>query len=140
MALHEAAAEDPLRVILSVAENPAMLEDAPVLRAELMARAMVSDPAQESVVRGYLENPLISQDEKFRFLELFPLRSATTGYRLYEANPAPFQKAAVAADDAAALKVIQSWMGDPALQSLQPSVRALESRVQTWVNQAKMNE
>jgi len=135
MALHEAAAEDPARVVLPVAADPDLLADTPVLRAELMARAAISDPAQEAAVLSYLENGSISQDEKNRFLGLFPLRSATTGYRLYGGNPAPFQQATVAADDDATLKIVQSWLLDPDLQTLQPSLEAMETRVRTWVNQ-----
>jgi hypothetical protein len=113
-----------------------LFEDQPELRASLMARATVSDGTQATDVDDYLRDPSISREEKEQFLDLYPLRSATTGYRLYGQPPKPFDRSQVVADDRAALEAVNHWMLDPAMADLAPSMKSLQDRLQTWVKQA----
>lgn len=135
-ALHETAAENPALVSELISTDDTLFSDQPDLRASLMARANVSDAAQASQVEAYLRNPAISQAEKQEFLSLFPLRSATTGYRLYGKPPSPFQKDQVQANDQAALGFVAAWKNDPELAGLAGDIATLEGRLQTWARQA----
>jgi len=100
-----------------------------------MARADVSDAAQAGQVEAYLKNPAIPAAEKQEFLSLFPLRSATTGYRLYGKPPAPFQKEHVQAGDQVALEMVAAWKNQPELSGLAGDLATLERRLQSWARQ-----
>lgn len=135
-ALHETAAEHPALVSELISTDDTLFAGQPDLRASLMARSNVSEAAQASQVEAYLKNPAISQTEKQEFLTLFPLRSATTGYRLYGKPPSPFQKDQVQAGDQAALGMVAAWKNDPALAGLAGDLSTLEERLQSWQRQA----
>lgn len=135
-ALHETAAEHPALVSELISTDDTLFAKQPDLRASLMARANVSDGAQASQVEAYLKNPAISHAEKQQFLTLFPLRSATTGYRLYGKPPSPFQKDQVAANDRVALGMVSAWKSDPDLAGLAGDFATLEGRLQSWARQA----
>ena len=137
MALHETAAQTPAAVIPALAGDPSLLATRPSLRASLMARAAVSDPAQATAIETYLTNPTATDDEKRAFFAIFPLRAATTGYRLYASPPEPYQRSQVVADDQAALATVERWLADPALAALQPELSALRGRLFTWTSQSR---
>jgi hypothetical protein len=135
-ALHETAAEHPELVSELISKEDGLFDEQPDLRASLMARADVSDAAQASQIETYLKNPAISAAEKQEFLSLFPLRSATTGYRLYGKPPAPFHKEQVQAGDQAALELVTAWKNQPELSGLADDLATLERRLQTWRRQS----
>ncbi len=135
-ALHETAAEHPALVSELISTDDKLFAQQTNLRASLMARAHVSDAAQAGHVDDYLKNPAISQAEKQQFLTLFPLRSATTGYRLYGKPPSPFQKEQVQGDDQAALEMVAAWKNDPGLAGLSEDLATVERRLQSWTRQS----
>jgi len=137
MALHETAAADARLVTELIARQPGLFEDQGGLRAGLMARATVSEAGQPELVDDYLKNPAVPVQEKRDFLAVYPLRSATTGYRLYGSPPAPYERSAVVADDQAALAAVGRWKADPGLAELLPEMGKLEGRLQTWVRQGE---
>lgn len=137
MALHETAAENPQLVVDLMTRQASLLEGQAALRSGLVARAAVSEEGQSGMVEDYLYNLAVPLQEKREFLKLFPLRSATSGYRLYGDPPAPYERAAVVADDQAALAAVARWKADPALAELLPDMGKLEARLETWVRQAE---
>ena len=137
MALHETAAKAPRLFVELISGDRTLFADQPDLRAGLMARATVSEEGQAAGIESYLKNPAIPAAEKETFLKLYPLRSATSGHRLYGTLPKPFERGQVAADDRAALEAVTRWKTDPSLVPLLPSITALEGRLQTWVKQAE---
>jgi hypothetical protein len=136
MALHETAARNPRLVVDLVATDATLFSSRPDLRASLLARATVTDPRQAAGVESYLKDPSIPAAEKQHFLGLFPLRSATTGYRLYGNTPAPFDRTTVRADDHSALEAVIRWGADPALSPLAGEIHDLERRLRGWIRQA----
>lgn len=136
MALHETAAAEPSLIVGLVSEDPQLFQDQPELRAGLLARAAVSDPEQSAILETYLKDPAVSIGEKQQFLGLFPLRSASTGYRLYGSPPSPYSADAVRADDRAALEITGRWQADPALSALHADLAALQTRLAVWVKQS----
>ncbi|MCW1885830.1 hypothetical protein OKA04_13905 [Luteolibacter flavescens] len=135
LALHETTAEAPALMSGLITSDDTLFAGQPDLRASLMARANVSDATQAEHVEAYLRNPAIPDAEKQQFLTLFPLRSATTGYRLYGNPPSPFAKEQVQADDRAALEKVNIWKSDPAFAPLAKDISALEARLQSWSRQ-----
>lgn len=134
MAMNEFAAEHPGEAI-EVLGNAVHLD--PPTRASLMARADPEDPAQVSAVDAYLRDPALTNEEAALFLKIFPLRSATTGYRLYGKTPSPYSFDRIAAGDRKAAEIVNAWAADPALQRYRPELRSLQERLSTWVEQAK---
>lgn len=109
----------------------------PAARAMLMARADPADAAQLTAVDQYLRDPSRQAGEINAFLESFPLRSATTGYRLYGKHPAPYTFETITAGDRAALQQVTRWMEDPALEAHRGELASLKERLEEWVNQAR---
>lgn len=130
MALHEFAAERPAAVIEALAQDPHP-------RADLMARADPQDPAQLAAIDAYLRDPTLPQEDALTFLKTFPLRSATTGYRLYGKTPAPYTYERITAGDRQAAALADTWAADPALAPYHPQINALKSRLAQWAEQAK---
>jgi len=134
MAMNEFAAEHP-KEALEVAGHDSTLDSS--TRASLMARADPQDPAQLSAADAYLRSPALAPEEAAVFLRAFPLRSATTGFRLYGNTPAPYSFGQIAAGDRKAAELVDSWLADPALQKYQPDLAALKTRITKWIEQAK---
>lgn len=134
MALHEFAADHPREMLDSLrAETGAP----PLLRATLMARLDPQFPDQAAAADQYLRDPARTNEEAVVFLQAFPLRSATTGARLYGLPPAPYQRDQIAAGDRAALNLVDGWLADPALESMRPELSTLQKRLDQWVEPEK---
>lgn len=134
MALHEFAAEHPAEILESMKSAP-QVDSA--LRADLMARLDPAEADQTEALDEYLRDPQVPASEAAVFLKSFPLRSATTGHRLYGRQPAPYQMERIAAGDQAALALVDGWMENPALEALRPELLALRKRLGEWVAQAR---
>lgn len=119
----QAGNPDLLRVI---ADPASPMAAQPAFRAELLARAEVSDPAARAVVEEYLSNPSVSTAEKEVFLAAFPLRSQTEGPRLITEPQAPANLPAL---DRAALEVLRTWHSQPAFGSVQPAISSAIARI-----------
>ncbi|MEO5715832.1 MAG: hypothetical protein ABIT37_20300 [Luteolibacter sp.] len=131
MALDEFAAEHP-EVALAMADAV----DG-IARANLMARVHPDDPAQMMAVDAYLHSPDLTAEEADAFLKSFPLRSATTGYRLYGKTPAPYSYDQVVAGDRAALERVDHWVSDPALAKYRANLISLQQRLTNWTQQTR---
>ena len=129
MALHEFAAEHPANAAMLAT----MPDTDPAQRARLMARSRPSDPAQAADIDRYLRDPAISPAEATLFLECYPFRGATTGYRLYGPSPTPFNRQQIAEDDRAALEQATRWLADPALAQHHHTIAALKQRLEEWL-------
>ncbi len=134
MALHEFAAEHPVEMLESL-RSEATVD--PVLRAHLMARLEPENPDQLAAINQYLHDPERTPEDASVFLKSFPLRSATTGHRLYAASPAPYQLEKIAAGDRAALTLVNEWIASPPLPGIQPELSALQNRLTQWVEQTQ---
>ncbi|BCU75613.1 hypothetical protein llg_03280 [Luteolibacter sp. LG18] len=136
MALDEFAADHPAAVT-ELVTSPEAAALAPAERASLMARIDPADPGQLSAADRYLRDPALTAGEAEMFLKVFPLRSATTGYRLYGDNPAPYTKEGIVAGDRAALDQVNLWLADPTLaERYQAGLVPLQQRLNGWVKQA----
>ncbi|NJM38460.1 MAG: hypothetical protein HC845_11705 [Akkermansiaceae bacterium] len=124
MALHEFAAEHPAEVLAALESDHSIAGQA---RASLMARANPEAPDQIKTVDQYLRDPQRSAEETSQFLSLFPLRSATTGYRLYGETPAPYDFEQIKAGDRAALEQVNQWATDPELEKYRAEILDLQN-------------
>jgi len=133
MAMDEFAAEHP-QAMMEVLDSESAVTGKS--RARLMARADPADAGQLAAVDAYLRSPDRTDEEAAVFLKLFPLRSATTGFRLYGTNPSPYTLDQIKAGDRAAIDRVDVWAGDPALGKYSPQVSALRHRLAEWIGQA----
>lgn len=134
MALDEFASQHPAAMIEILGSEP--LVNGKTL-ASLMARADPVDPEQLAAVDAYLRNPDRSAEEAAVFIKSFPLRSATTGHRLYGRTPAPYGFEQIKAGDRAASEQVAAWVADPALEKYRPDLLTLQQRLSKWIEQAK---
>lgn len=134
MAMDEFAAEQPLTMLEVLRNEPALTG---ATRANLMARADPADPRQLDAVDAYLKDPDLTDSEAATFLNSFPLRSTTTGFRLYAGTPSPYTYQRIAAGDRAAMEQIMSWATDSRLEKHRAAIHALQGRLTSWVEQAK---
>lgn len=134
LALDEFTAAHP-QAMFEVLEEASFIEG--LSRASLIARAHPDDPAQLAAVDRYLAMPGLTDDEAAAFLRAYPLRSATTGHRLYGKLPAPYDFEQIRAGDQAALQQAERWATDPALERFRPEIQALRQRLSEWIRQAE---
>lgn len=134
MAMDEFAADHPEAMLEALASLP---NAGGTARGNLMARADPADPGQLASVDAYLRNPDLSPEEAVAFLKTFPLRSATTGYRLYGATPSPYSFEQIKTGDRAAGERVDAWITDPALEKYRPEILSLQQRLSKWIEQAK---
>lgn len=137
MAMHEFAAGHPAAMLQALTEDGFAADLPAASRAQLLARADAADPAQLGMLEHYLRRPDMETTEAKVFLESFPLRSATTGYRLYGKTPAPYTRDTIAAGDRAALGMTARWAADPTLARHHPAIQELRERLTEWVRQAE---
>ena len=140
MALHEFAAGHPAAMLEALTEDGFAEVLPEASRAQLLARADAADPEQTGMLEHYLRSPELETNEARLFLESFPLRSATTGYRLYGKTPAPYTRGMIAAGDRAALEMAERWAADPTLARHHPAIQELRQRLTEWVRQAEEEE
>lgn len=126
--LHELAAEKP-GVVLS---QPALQEIPEPLRATLIARADLTDPAQQCVVENFVRDPSLAAGEAEKFFSLFPLRSATVGNRLYAGAPRPYTEESTRAIDSIAIGMTDRWLADPAMERHRAALDELRERLAGW--------
>lgn len=134
MAMDEFAAEHPQAMMEVLDSEPSVTGKS---RARLMARADPADAGQLAAVDTYLRSPDRTAEEAAVFLKLFPLRSATTGFRLYGTPPSPYTFEQIKAGDRAAIDRVDAWAGDPVLGKYRPHLAALQQRLAEWVAQAE---
>lgn len=135
MAMGEFAAEHPAAMLKVLQDDTTPLDAA--TRASLMARMDPADAAQLAAVDSYLRDPARTPEEAAAFLKTYPLRSATTGFRLYGKTPSPYTFDRIAAGDRIAEKQVAQWLADPALEKFKPGLTTSHQRLQQWVDEAK---
>ena len=134
MAMDEFTAEHP-EAMMEILNSDSPVSGTP--RANIMARADPSNSTQSESVDAYLHGPDLLPEEAATFLKSFPLRSATTGYRLYGKTPSPYTHEQIKAGDLAARELVEKWIADPALEPLRPELLSLQTRLTKWVQQAE---
>lgn len=134
MAMDEFAAEHPGAMLDVLVSGPPLNGMA---CANLMARADPADSKQMATVDAYLRSPDRSPEEASAFLQAFPLRSATTGYRLYGETPAPYDYRQIVAGDRAAYEHVRLWVSDPSLEKYRTDLEELQQRLATWITETR---
>lgn len=103
---------------------------APGRAGELLALADVGDPGQRAVVEELLLDGG-RVETRAVFLKAFPLASHSVGPRLITEENLPNADERLAAD-AAALEVVEEWLGDPQFETLRGELEKVAERLREY--------
>lgn len=134
VALDRLALAAPAEVLPEVAADHALAQQ-PGIRAALMTRADVRDPAQLATLEGYLKLRDLTREELEQFGGLFPNGNFFLSHNLLT-EPARLDWTGSAARDLASLKQVQRWQSSPEFTQHSNILAELESRLTRRVQSA----
>ena len=137
LALDRLTINDPVSNLSFLAANPDVMEGREITRANYFARADVRDAAQRQVLERYLLNPSLADAELNAFAGLYPNANFMVSQNLLTTVITP-NGAWLAARDTEALKVVGDWLQDPSFTRLRPQLNAIQHRLESFVNQTKV--
>lgn len=122
VALDRLAAAGPAATARTLNDDPAVLAQTPLVRADLMAKADVTQPAERAEVERYLARPDVSADEKEQYLATLITPGAFVSDSLLTApGTLPSQE-----DDVARLKALRGvfaeWLAGGRFEDLRGSL------------------
>lgn len=135
LSLERIAVANPALLLTEWAANPGLLGEAPGVRANCFSRAAVSDARQRLALESYLASPNVPGVEIAEFAAAFPNRSFRVSPNLLTASPSP-RREQIAAEDRAALEVLNAWVRDPRFATHRDLLRQARDRVADYVRQA----
>ncbi|MCL4176169.1 MAG: hypothetical protein KJ072_00255 [Verrucomicrobia bacterium] len=126
----------PTLALPHVAENARLFDEQTGLRASLMSRADVRDPAQRQALEAYLLGDFASDDELMKFGRLFPHFNRFIGHHLLTVDR-PRSIVEQAAIDQAALGAVIEWRSDPRFGGVIAPLGEIEARLRSHVESAR---
>ena len=122
-----------LEVLLT---QPALMAGREPTRANYFARADVRDARQRDVLEQYLSSPAVGAAELERFAGLYPNANFMVSQNLLTRSGTP-DHATLMARDAAALRVLDGWLGDQRFARVRPELAKTRERLAVFVEQAR---
>lgn len=126
---------EPAAVLSQLQTQPGLMKGHELTRANYFARADIADPKQKSLVEDYLLDPSRTEQELNAFTGIYPNENYMLSNNLLTETQTP-TGAEIALRDRAALEMVRTWLADPRFEKLQPHLRAMQKRLQVFVNQA----
>lgn len=128
LALDRLAMDHGAEVLPQLLEDLVLLEDFPMARAGIFARADVGDPSQMLMVRDYLLSGVADAEEIRYFFEIFPNTNLHFSTSLLTDNPVP---------DSAELEFVfrlslvqtEHWLNDPGMVRFSAQLHDARSRL-----------
>lgn len=127
--------QEPAKVLGDLQAQPQLMAGREQTRANYFARADIRDAQQRGVLEQYLLDPQRSPQELETFAGLYPSGNYMVSNNLLTRTETPTQ-AQLAAKDRESLAVVEGWLSDPRFEKLQPQLRKIRDRLQTFVQQA----
>jgi hypothetical protein len=125
----------PVPMLRTLLAQPTLLAGKERMRADLFARANVTQPEQRALVESYLADPGRPGEELDQFAATFPNANFMGSYALLSQLPSPSASGRIA-EDRAALAVVTEWLQNPALSRAHPYLKARTlPRLKTFVEQ-----
>lgn len=135
LSLDRLVINDPADLLSALLAQPDLMPGRDQMRADYFARADVGDPRQLDLLQNYLLNPQTSAAELQQFAGVFPNANFMISQNLLTQSP-ELDQGEIKKRDAASLKVVQQWQGDPRFEKLQPELDKIQARLQEFVRQA----
>jgi len=126
---------EPATVLRALEANPDWMQGRELARANYFARADVLDPEQQQTLEKYLLNSHLGQAELNQFAGIYPNANYMVSANLLTPAPAP-DRAALAARDAQALRVVETWLDDPRFTEMRSQLEKIRLRLAEFVRQA----
>ena len=139
LALDRLVINDPATTLATLQADSALLQGREQTRADYFARANVNDPQQRQVLESYLLNPQTTPAEIDAFAGIFPNDNFMISPNLLTQNQT-LDRDALAARDAASLRVVQDWLADPRFANLKPALTKTSLRLQEFINQESTSQ
>ena len=136
LALDRLTISDPVSTLNNLLGQPDALNGREVTRANLFARADVSNPQQKAILENYLLSLAPGPAELQAFAGLYPNANYMISDNLLTRVATPDRDWQVR-HDREALKVIESWQADPRFDKLRPQLQEIKSRLSRFVQQAQ---
>lgn len=136
LALDRMVIQQPAEVLAVMQQQPEMMQGREQTHANYFARADVSDETQRALVEDYLLDPARHEAELTTFAGVFPNANFMISHNLLTQSATP-DGAALSRRDRDALGVVETWLRDPRFERLQPQLRQIELRLQTFLRQAE---
>jgi hypothetical protein len=134
LALDRLATRDPAAVLAALHDTPESLAGREASRAGMFARADVQDPTQRMLLERYLLDPTRSQAELDAFSGVYPNANLFVSANLLTTIP-PLARDAIGRHDAAALVVVEGWLGEPRFAALRPQLGRMRARLVEFTGQ-----
>jgi hypothetical protein len=126
---------EPVSMMMELAARPELGEVRGQMVANMFARADLRESEQRDLVRAYLLDPSRTQAELAAFSGVYPNNNYSISKNLLTGNDSRTNEELVA-HDRAALEIVQSWLGDPAFESVKPHVEQMHKRLEIFVGQS----
>ena len=123
----------PATMLKQLVDQPEMMAGREQTRANLVARADIGEPTQRALVEQYLLDPARDPQELATFASLYPNANYMISNNLLTPVVTPTGEQ-IAAQDRAALKVIEQWQADPRFERLNPLLAQMHTRVAAFVH------
>ena len=136
LALDRLTISDPVSTLNNLLGQPDALNGREVTRANLFARADVSNPQQKAILENYLLSLAPGPAELEAFAGLYPNANYMISDNLLTRVATPDRDWQVQ-HDREALKLIESWQADPRFDKLRPQLQEIKSRLSRFVQQAQ---
>jgi len=135
LALDRLIINEPAVVLGELHRQLESMEGRETTRANLFARADLSDPAQKTILENYLLDARIDPAELETFTGLYPNANYMVSYNLLTRTLTPDRDTLVKRDRQA-LQTVQQWLADPRFAKVQPQLEKIRQRLEMFVNQA----
>ena len=125
VALERLSATAPAQMSEYLNQNPTVLSDLPMLRADYMGNVDLADPAQDAQAQAYLARPDVSDAEKIKFLNRLAMPAAFVSDTLLT----PPQAAIPLVEHAAVVNsAATSWLASGSFPTLTAPLQSLIQR------------
>ncbi|MES2656983.1 MAG: hypothetical protein V4689_00080 [Verrucomicrobiota bacterium] len=122
----------PVDVLTRLAADQDLQQSRPEMTAQEFARADLRDPAQQAIVKSWLLDPARTGTELHSFAGVYPNNNRFISNNLLTTGTTP-TGSDLAAHDREVLEIINTWQADPAFQPVLEHLRAVSSRLESFV-------
>jgi len=126
---------DPSAMLKQLVDQPELMKGREQTRANLVARADVSQPDQRGFLEHYLLDSARTPEELDTFAGLYPNANYMISSNLLTTVETP-RGGELAARDRDALGVVEQWQADPRFKDMQPLLAHIHERLAAFVEQA----
>lgn len=134
LSLDRLTLREPVEMMKRLSGDQELTKARGAMVANMMARGDLREEEQRGLVKGYLLDPIRSEEELRAFAGVFPNANYSISQNLLSKTDTP-KGDALRVHDAAVLEVVSGWLGDPEFEAVRPHLEAMQRRLETFVGQ-----